>query len=314
MTITSIVKLDDETFVFVSDEIDDLDNIGDTMWDDELSGFQQQQQEELGDRMKSYEKIYQKFIPNNKHMMVRLDGHKFSKFTKKLEKPFDNSFHRAMVDTTKDLVETHGACFGYTQSDEITLVFRSMRVEFEEEVNDKFEHIFLGRTDKVSSVLATYATNRFIYHLMNNLTQAGWEVEKLTEYIFAKTHSAHFDGRTFGVPTHEAVNGLIFRSRDGIRNSKQAFAQAYLSHKELLNLNSDQQIVKCKEVTNHDWNTEISDALKYGVSVKREKYMKVIEGYANATCQRTRVTEFVKDYSTFSTDFSKVIFRKFLEE
>jgi len=46
----------------------------------------------LDKRMKQYEKDYDNRIEYNKHLLIRLDGHKFSKFTKNLDKPFDELF------------------------------------------------------------------------------------------------------------------------------------------------------------------------------------------------------------------------------
>ena len=79
--------------------------------------------ESLGTRLKSYEKQFEARIPYDEYLICRIDGHKFSKFTKNMKKPFDEFFSRTMEETTKKLVEKFGAVTGYTQSDEITLVF-----------------------------------------------------------------------------------------------------------------------------------------------------------------------------------------------
>lgn len=76
----------------------------------------------LDQRIKSYEKSYESRIEYDKHIIVRIDGHKFSKFTKGFLKPFDHMLSNAMEKTTVDLVEKFGAVTGYTQSDEISLV------------------------------------------------------------------------------------------------------------------------------------------------------------------------------------------------
>ena len=62
-----------------------------------------------------------------------------------------------------------------------------------------------------------------------------------------------------------------FRQNDCIRNSKQQFAQAYCSHKDLLNKNSDEQIIYCKLKTGKDWNV-LSGQYKYGRLVYRATY------------------------------------------
>ena len=77
----------------------------------------------LGNSLKGYEKEFETHIPYDNHIIIRLDGHGFSKFTKGFKKPFDEILHRAMVETTKDLVKEFQAVSGYTQSDEITFTW-----------------------------------------------------------------------------------------------------------------------------------------------------------------------------------------------
>ena len=79
----------------------------------------------LGDRMKEYESQEQR-IPHDEHIILRIDGHKFSKFTKGFKRPYDKILRDSMIETTKDLVREFGAVTGYTQSDEISLVIPSI--------------------------------------------------------------------------------------------------------------------------------------------------------------------------------------------
>merc|ERR550525_2009160 len=75
--------------------------------------------------MKAYEEIGKasKSVNHSEPLIVRLDGHCFSTFTKGFVRPFDVNLHRAMVLTTADLVNRFHAQTGYTQSDEITLIW-----------------------------------------------------------------------------------------------------------------------------------------------------------------------------------------------
>ena len=57
-------------------------------------------------------------------VVIRLDGVGFSKWTKGLNRPFDEKLTQLMIETTKFLVEETNAVVGYTQSDEITLILR----------------------------------------------------------------------------------------------------------------------------------------------------------------------------------------------
>ena len=80
-------------------------------------------EESLGTRLKGYEKAFETRIDAEDFIVCRIDGHKFSKYTKGMKKPFDSILSNTMVKTTEALVEKFGAVTGYTQSDEITLIF-----------------------------------------------------------------------------------------------------------------------------------------------------------------------------------------------
>ena len=55
--------------------------------------------------------------------VLRLDGRSFSRLTEaQFEKPFDLRFHQLMCKTTEALVVELGATYGYTESDEISLL------------------------------------------------------------------------------------------------------------------------------------------------------------------------------------------------
>ena len=80
----------------------------------------------LGDRMKDYEgrETKRRFLPLLP-VCARLDGRAFHTWTKNLERPFDKRFVNLMRDVTSYLVQETNAVVGYTQSDEISLVFYS---------------------------------------------------------------------------------------------------------------------------------------------------------------------------------------------
>lgn len=280
----------------------------------------------LGSRMKNYETKYEGCIPYNEHMIVRIDGHHFSSFTKGFNKPFDNLLSECMEKTTKDLVERFNAVTGYTGSDEITLVIPMSYTE--KQVNslidcDGFElykpvvtnqQIFTGRTQKIASLISSYTTMMFTKHFNQSIVDfENMFIEDKyldTEYCMNrlkflrhKVNLAYFDARVFGIESDEEVfNNILWRIRDVEKNSKAGFAQAYCSHKSLLNKNSDEQIIFCKESTGRDWNS-IDDKFKYGILVKREQYQKLVEesyssqpgiGFIDESvyCTRTRIVSF----------------------
>lgn len=80
--------------------------------------------DDFGDRMKAYERVYTDTrISVDEVLCVRIDGKNFSNYTKNFVKPFDSNLSDVMIQTTKDLIEETHANIGYTQSDEITLIF-----------------------------------------------------------------------------------------------------------------------------------------------------------------------------------------------
>lgn len=80
----------------------------------------------FGDRMKVYEskEAQRRFLPLLP-ICARLDGKAFHTFCSVLRKPYDDRLFMAMAETTKILVRETGARLGYTQSDEISLLWYS---------------------------------------------------------------------------------------------------------------------------------------------------------------------------------------------
>lgn len=250
--------------------------------------------ETLGGRMKGYESDNEASIPNDQHIIIRIDGHHFSKFTKQFDKPFDSSLSYAMKNTTIDLVDRFGAVTGYTQSDEISLILPSLLItsNISEKSRMTWEHPFSGRVQKICSLVAAYTTIRFNYHLKDHID---FKLKSFSEGI------AYFDTRIYGVPNNEeAFNSILWRARDAEKNSKSMFAQAYCSYKSLLNKNGEEQIKHCLSSTGYDWN-DLPEGHKYGILVKKEQYLKKVD---DIECMRTRIVPFVKhlEYSQENVD------------
>ena len=79
-------------------------------------------------KMRIYEESIDRSILPEIFIVTRLDGRSFTRLTKdvcQFEAPFDTRFRDLMVDTTKHLMEKSGfrIIYGYTQSDEISLLF-----------------------------------------------------------------------------------------------------------------------------------------------------------------------------------------------
>ena len=79
--------------------------------------------DDLGKRMKGYEQIPKISLMKRTPVAIRIDGKAFHTFTRGMKKPFDDILISSMQETTKYLCENiQGCVFGYTQSDEITLI------------------------------------------------------------------------------------------------------------------------------------------------------------------------------------------------
>lgn len=179
--------------------------------------------DELGDELKSQERAETgRKLASDLPIMVRLDGKAFHTYTKGLNRPFDENLSRTMRETTAWLVEQTNAKIGYTQSDEITLVFFSN--------NPDAQPMFDGKVQKMTSVLSSMCTAKF-----NQLAQINIE-EKKNKF-------AYFDARVWNVPDMETVAKVFFwREEDAVKNSITMAASAIYSHKQLHGIGSQAKI------------------------------------------------------------------------
>ena len=211
-----------------------------------------QTKEKFGDRMKMYENqtCGIKMLPRIP-VIARLDGKGFSKFTKGLKRPYDERLSNLMVETTKYLVKETNANCGYTQSDEITLVWYS----------DSFESkiYFDGRLFKMISDLSSMCSVYFNRNLANYLPEKSDKMPR-------------FDCRVFNVPTlDESVNTFLWREQDATKNSISMAAQSVYSHNQLNGKNgSDKQEMLFQKGIN--WN-DYPAFFKRGTYVQRKRVM-----------------------------------------
>ena len=185
----------------------------------------------LGDRIKSsYEDRSKTFLNRRTITIIRLDGKGFSKFTKNLNKPFDDGFSQDMDATALYLCENiQGAKFAYTQSDEISVVL----CDFDNLETDAW---FDYNVQKMTSIAASLATARFnqlrLVRMQNEAYKNRFRYMTIDE--IDKTNLAFFDARVFQVPNiDEMFNALLWRQQDCTRNSISMAASAVYSHKEL---------------------------------------------------------------------------------
>lgn len=168
----------------------------------------------LGDRCKAFEMAEAgRKAMQGLPLLARLDGRAFHTFTRGLERPYDPRFNRLMVETTRFLVGELHALIGYTQSDEISLMWH--------ETDPKTEMLFGGRFQKITSVVAGLASARFAQMIPDLLPDKAGRVPC-------------FDCRAWQVPTREdALEVFLWREDDATKNSVSMLTRGHYSAKEM---------------------------------------------------------------------------------
>ena len=198
--------------------------------------------DELGKRIKKYEAVSKTSLMRRTPVIIRIDGKAFHTFTKGFKRPFDEVLIKTMQETAKYLCENvQGCVFGYTQSDEISLVL----IDYQTLTTDAW---FDNEVQKISSIAAsmtTMAFNKFfeenimLYDSRNKAYDAEGNIINEEQHKYFRTQikaldkGAMFDARCFNVPREEVVNCIYWRQLDASRNSVQMVGQAHFSQKEL---------------------------------------------------------------------------------
>lgn len=109
--------------------------------------------DELDEKMRVFETAHDQCVLPEMFMVARIDGRSFTRLTKevhKFESPFDVRFRDMMVATTEHLMGCgFRVAYGYTESDEISLLFH------------RDETSFGRKTRKFNSILAGEASAKF---------------------------------------------------------------------------------------------------------------------------------------------------------
>lgn len=114
--------------------------------------------DQLGDRMKGYEQNSRITLTRRVPVIIRLDGKAFHTYTRGLKKPFDRVLMTTMQNTMQYLCENIQNCvFGYTQSDEITLVM----TDYKTITTDAWFGNGVQKMCSVAASMATVAFNKF---------------------------------------------------------------------------------------------------------------------------------------------------------
>ena len=193
--------------------------------------------DELGKRMKEfYEQVPKTRLVRRTPVAIRIDGKAFHTFTRGFEKPFDEVLGRAMRETMKYLCENiQGCVLGYTQSDEITLIF----IDYQTLNTSAWFDYEVQKMCSIAASMATMAFNKFFSaYVMNDYDpESVTSIESPLYQAYQKSinKGAMFDARCFNIPKDEVTNLIYWRQLDATRNSIQMVGQANFSHKELQN-------------------------------------------------------------------------------
>lgn len=198
----------------------------------------------LGDRMKAYEALETgRTLMPGLPIMARLDGRAFHTLTRKMERPYDMRFMRAMDLTAERIIEREHPTLAYTQSDEITLCWVPG--------GNGYQPPFGGVVFKLTSVLASLAAASFP-----------------GDHLVPPKSFPHFDCRVWNVPSlTEAYNVFRWREQDAIKNSISMLAQAHFSHAQLHGKDSAQKQDMLHEI-GINWN-DSPRRFKGGAYLKR---------------------------------------------
>lgn len=112
--------------------------------------------DDLDTQMRVFETAADLCVLPGLYMVARIDGRNFTRLTKEthaFEAPFDGSFRDKMVATVEHLMQCgFRVIYGYTQSDEISLLFHRDETTFERKIR-KYTSILAGEASAKFSLL-----------------------------------------------------------------------------------------------------------------------------------------------------------------
>ena len=129
-----------------------------------------------------------------------------------------------------------GCVFGYTQSDEITLIL----IDYQTLTTSAWFDYEVQKMCSIAASMATLTFNREFHSLVNSYVYKLINENRYKEKdTYVKTlrnaeyKGAMFDCRAFNIPKEEVTNLVYWRQLDAMRNSVQMVGRTYFSSKEL---------------------------------------------------------------------------------
>jgi tRNA(His) guanylyltransferase len=212
--------------------------------------------DDIGDRFKGYESVFDYSLPRRLPMIIRVDGRAFHGL--KLSKPFDPTFFYRMGETAIALCNgIQGSVCAYLQSDEISIVAR-------DDMQNTTQPWVGKRLSKLLSLSAAMATAAFNHD--------------------SPYEPRQFDSRAFVVPDlSEVVNYLIWRQQDATRNSVSMAARGVFSHKQC-DMKTSPMMIEMLREAGKPWE-ETPTHFKRGAICKPVKVIKPVP-QTGETCER----------------------------
>ena len=180
-----------------------------------------------------------------------------------------------MVRTMEYLCKNiQGCVFGYTQSDEITLIL----LDYQTLDTCAWFDYEIQKICSISASMATMAFNKFFYNEILDwyakcnpfsLQEEQKIVTQSTIYKNVAKRGAMFDARCFNIPKEEVCNLVYWRQLDAARNSVQMVGQANFSHSELQNKSCNMIQDMLHEQRGINWN-DYATRWKRGVCWTKE--------------------------------------------
>jgi tRNA(His) 5'-end guanylyltransferase len=212
---------------------------------------------------REYESQHRQYLEKKVPVFIRLDGNAFSTLTRHFRKPYDEVFAKSMQQTLHYLCSIPQGCvFGYTASDEITLILTDYH---------KFTSCpwFDYRVEKIATIAASNASvafNKFLYENKEHFyeTYEGDDKDELYDaYSRAFESSPVFDGRCFNVPEDRVCEMILWRQYDTRRNSIQSLGQVYFSERMMRGKSNSEVLEMLMSEHNVTWD-DMPTAYKTG--------------------------------------------------
>lgn len=213
----------------------------------------------LGDRMKGYEAACKHHLTQRTPLILRLDGKAFHNYLRPVKGTFNEGVRTCMTDTMMHLIINLQNCvFGYTQSDEISLLFNDWN-------KLTTEPAYSANQSKLESIAASMTTGYF-----------NWNKNHYDLIPEVTAPFALFDCRAFTIPKEEVANYFVWRQQDATRNSINMLGQLNFSHKQLQgkNVSEVQDMLMLEKQINwndlHVWKKRGICASRLSLSADKE--------------------------------------------